>query len=333
MSNPKKGLALIIANADYQSQPKLPSCKKDGDDMEVKLKELNFDVMHYSNTSRKDLLTAISEFIKVADLYSVLLVYYTGHGVQIDGENYFVPIDCTYTPIKSVFIASSLLSIKTITEYMNKHGEKANILILDACRSGLSFSRDIKGTGLAEMSAGNGTLIAFATAPNTAALCDYSANGNGYYTRRLLDHIDHPNLKIEEMFKLVRNDVVRDTSGQQIPWENTSLNQDFYFCTLTQDDINESIYQGVRNCYCSETFIDLGKRFGYTVSDIMRIYQRQKSEKPGGIYFEDDDQFEQFVTEQILRLKFEFVNYRWVYKGIPVTMGDFRHSCVAKLSI
>ena len=331
MSNPKKGLALVIANSDYESQNKLPSCKKDGDEMTSKLKELNFDVIYHNNTSRSELLSAISQFINLADYYSVLLVYYTEHGIQIDGENYFVPIDCTYNPVKSVFVAASLVSINTITDYMNNHEEKTNILILDACRTGLPFIRDIGGMGLAEISAGNGTLVAFATAPNTVALCEPSADGNGYYTKRLLEHIDHPNLKIEEMFKLVRKDVVKDTSGQQVPWENTSLNQDFYFSTLTQDEINEKIYQGIRNNYSTEMFIYLSKHFGYTVSDIMRIYQRQKSEKPGGIYFSSDDSFEQFVSEQILSLGFKFSNYRWLYNDTPVIIGDLLHNFTVEL--
>ena len=333
MGNPKKGLALIIANADYQSQPKLLSCKKDGDDMATKLNELNFDILHYSNTTRNDILDAISKFIQLADCYSVLVMYYTGHGVQIDGENYFVPIECTYNPVKSIFIAASLVNVNTITSYMNSHEEKTNILILDACRNGLSFSRDMTGAGLAEISAGNGTLIAFATAPNTSAICDDSADGNGYYTKRLLEHIDHPNIRIEEMFKMVRKDVVKDTGGQQVPWESTSLSHDFYFSTLTQDEINEQIYQDIRNNYSTETFINLSQHFGYTISDIMRIYQRQKSEKPGGIYFSDEEAFEHFITEQILSLKFEFKNFRWVYKDCPVMMGDLLHNLTVKLSI
>lgn len=153
MSSVKKGLALIIANADYQSQPQLPSCHKDGTDMKAKLEQLNFDVLYYTNTTRKTILEAISEFIKLADCYSVLLVYYTGHGVQIDGENYFVPIDCIYHPVKSVFIASSLVGVNTITQYMNEHEEKTNILILDACRSSLSFAKEMGNIGLAEISA------------------------------------------------------------------------------------------------------------------------------------------------------------------------------------
>lgn len=331
MSNPKKGLALVIANAEYQSQPKLPSCKKDGHDVAEKLMELNFDILYHSDTTRSKLLTAIAEFIEQADLYSVLVVYYSGHGVQIDGENYLVPIECTYTPVKSVFIASSLVSINTITSYMNDHNEKTNILILDACRTGLSFVKNIGSKGLAEISAGNGTLIAFATSPNTYALCDSSADGNGYYTNRLLEHIDHPNLKIEDMFKLVRRDVAMDTSNQQIPWESTSLNKDFCFCSMTQDEIYETIYQIIRVNYSAETVIYVSKRFGYTISDVMRIHQHQKSEKVGGIYFSEEAVFEQFITEQILQLGFSFSNYRWVYNGMPVLMGDLKHNINADI--
>ena len=69
-------------------------------------------------------LEAIAEFIKLADLYSVLLVYYAGHGVQIDGKNYIVPIDCIYKSIKDVFISSSLVDVSTITNYMSMHEEK-----------------------------------------------------------------------------------------------------------------------------------------------------------------------------------------------------------------
>lgn len=331
MSNVKKGLALVIGNADYQHYTKLPSCHKDGNDMKAKLESLNFDILYYSDTTRSTMLDAITEFIKLADLYSVLLVYYAGHGVQIDGENYFVPVDSKYVNVKALFIASSVVGIKTITDYMRNHEDKTNILILDACRCSLPFSRAIVGTGLAEMSAGHGTIIAFATAPYTEAFGSTSPTGNGVYTKRLLEHIDHPNIRIEDMFKLVRKDVVADTNGMQIPWENTSLNSDFCFNIMSQDDINEQIYQCVRNHYSAEILILLSKHFGYTVSDIMRIYQRQKSEKPGGIYFSDETAFEQFILEHILELKFRFVNYRWVYNDVPVLMGDFQHDYKATL--
>ena len=92
----KKGLALVIANADYLQQNKLPTCKKDGNDMQKVLEYLNFDVISGSDLKRTSMYDLISKFLETAELYSTILVYYTGHGVQIDGENYFVPIDCEY---------------------------------------------------------------------------------------------------------------------------------------------------------------------------------------------------------------------------------------------
>ena len=93
MGKVKKGLALVLANAQYQTQQILPSCNKDGVDMKAKLEQLDFDVLYYTDTTRATTLEAIAKFINLADLYSVLLVYYAGHGVQIDGKNYIVPVD------------------------------------------------------------------------------------------------------------------------------------------------------------------------------------------------------------------------------------------------
>lgn len=281
MANAKKGLALILANSEYQSQQKLPSCLKDGCDMKTKLESMNFDVQCSFDATRQQMFASIGAFIALSDLYSVILVYYSGHGVQIDGENYFVPVDCIYSPIKSIFIGTALVGISTITDYFDEHPEKANIMILDACRTAPPFSRDMVGNGLAEIRAGNGTLIAFATSPNKVAYGAPTSSGNGYYTGCLLEHIDQPNVKVEDMFKEVRNDVVRLTSSEQIPWESTSLNEDFFFSTMNQDSINEAIYQGMRNSYSADTLILISKQYRYPISDVMRIYERQKKREAG----------------------------------------------------
>lgn len=322
----KKGVALVIANAEYISQQRLKSCKKDGEDMRKVLERLNFDVFFAADQSRTELLKTISDFLINADLYSTVLLYYTGHGVQIDGENYCVPVDCVYKPHKAIFIASQLVGIKVVQDYMDEHPEKNNIMILDACRSNPGFSRDIVGSGLAEIKAGSGTFIAFATAPNTTAGCAADETGNGFYTECLLRHIEQPNIKIEDMFKEVRKDVVSLTKGAQTPWESTSLKTDFYFNVMTRDQIDDWIYRTVRNAYSANTLIELSTKIKYSISDIMRIYNRQKSEKPGGIYFNSDDQFEKFVLKQILDLGFNFDNYRWKYKGVPIKMGEFYHT-------
>lgn len=158
-------------------------------------------------------------------------------------------------------------------------------MILDACRSSVDFAKGVVGNGLTEIEAGNGTLIAFATAPNKVARADSAEGGNSFYTKCLLPNIIRPNIKIEDMFKEVRNDVIEMTQGEQIPWENTSLNNDFYFNTMTDDEINEQIYQCIRNNYSAGTLLFLSKILGKNISELMRIYTKQKSEKPGGIYF------------------------------------------------
>lgn len=325
MNSAKKGLALVISNANYQIQPKLLSCKKDGLDMVNMLQYLNFDVLSATDTTREMLFNSLGEFLEIADLYSVLLVYYTGHGVQIDGENYFVPIDCGYNASKAIFIGNSLVNVNVVTEYMNSHPEKTNIIIMDACRTAPNFSRDLIGTGLAEIRAGSGTIVAFATSPNEAAYGAVDENGNGYYTRCLLNHIARPNIKIEDMFKEVRKNVIEMSDNTQIPWESTSLNSDFYFNTMTQDEIYEKIYQGMRNQYGANMLIALSKTYNYSISDTMRIYEKQKSEKPGGIYINSKKDFEHYILERILNLGFRYENYRWVYGKKPVFMGEFFH--------
>lgn len=251
----KKGIALVMANADYVQQNKLPACKKDGEDIKEVLEYLNFDVISGLDLDRTDMYEIISNFIDEAKSYSTVLVYYSGHGVQIDGDNYFVPIDCEYKNSKAIFKDTQLVGINSITEFMTANPSKTNIMILDACRSTVDFAKDIVGTGLTEIMAGNGTLIAFATSPNEVARVDSTEDGNSYYTKCLLPNIIRPNIKIEDMFKAVRNDVVQMTNGEQVPWENTSLNKDFYFNTMDQDEINEQIYQCIRNNYTAETLI------------------------------------------------------------------------------
>lgn len=327
----KKGLALVIANADYLQQNKLPTCKKDGSDMQKVLEYLNFDVIFGNDLSRASMYDVISKFLETAELYSTVLVYYTGHGVQIDGENYFVPVDCEYKSSKTIFTDTQLVGINAITDFMTANPNKTNIMILDACRSNPGFTKDIVGTGLTEVMAGNGTLIAFATAPNEVALASQSEDENSYYTKALLDNIVRPNIKIEDMFKSVRNDVVSMSNGEQVPWENTSLNRDFYFNTMSQDEINEQIYQSVRNNYAAETFLLLSHLTGYSISDLLRIHTKQKSEKPGGIYFEKEVELEHYILEQALDLGFEMKNYRWCYQNIPVRMGEFLHNPNVKL--
>lgn len=323
--NIKRGLALVVSNDKYQFCPQLPSCKKDGSDMVESLRTLGFDIIAAHDSFRTDLFDLINQFIVAADSYSTVLLYYSGHGVQIDGENYIVPIDCNPTPNKSIFISTGLVPIKIISDYMNTHPQKSNIIILDACRTSPSFTKDILSGGLAEIKSGRGTFISFATAPNTVAIGSSSPNENSVFTSCLLRHIDKPNIKIEDLFKQVRFDVIMQSGGTQNPWESTSLTNDFFFNIMSEDQINENIYKGIRDNSSAANLIYLSDYYQRPISEVYRIYYHQKSEKPGGIHFSDKAEFESYILHQILELGFEFKHYRWMYDNKAVVMGEFYH--------
>lgn len=323
--NIHRGLALVISNDKYQFCNKLPSCMKDGSDMEKSLRTLGFDIFSAHDFTRTDLFDIISQFLDAADSYSTVLLYYSGHGVQIDGENYIVPIDCNPSPNKSILISTGLVPINIISDYMNANPKKSNIIILDACRTSPAFTKDTLTGGLAEIKSGRGTFISFATAPNTVAIGSSSPDENSVFTACLLKHIDKPNVKIEDLFKQVRSDVITQSGETQNPWDSTSLTDDFYFNIMSEDQINEDIYKAIRNNSSAASLIFLSDYYQCPISEVYRIYHHQKSEKPGGIHFSDKTEFEAYILHQILELGFEFKHYRWVYNNKAVAMGDFYH--------
>lgn len=323
--NIKRGLALVVSNNNYRYVNPLPSCEKDGSDIEKSLRRLGFDVIVAQDCIRQDLFDIIGQFLEASDSYSTILLFYSGHGVQINGENYIVPIDCNPINNKTIMINTGLVPIQVISEYMNNNPEKTNIVILDACRTSPNFSKDIMPGGLAEIKSGEGTFISFATAPNEVAVGSSSTSENSVFTECLLRHIEKPNVKIEDLFKLVRNDVIVRTGGTQKPWESTSLIENFYFNIVSQDQISEDIYKTMRNRGMPSDLIGLSDYYQKPISDIYRIYYMQKSEKPGGIHFGNKEELEAYILNQILELGFEYKYYRWMYKDIPVAMGEFYH--------
>ena len=273
--NIHRGLALVVSNDKYQFCNQLPSCKKDGSDVEKTLKALGFDTFTAHDFTRTDLFDLIDMFLVEADSYSTVLLYYSGHGIQIDGENYIVPIDCNPIPNKSILINTGLVPIRIITDYMNENPQKSNIIILDACRTSPSFSKDVLSGGLAEIKSGRGTFISFATAPYTVAIGSSSPDENSVFTACLLQHINKPNVKIEDLFKQVRSDVLNRSGGTQNPWESTSLTDDFFFNIMSEDQIYEDIYQVIRVNSTSDTLIYLSDHYQRHISEIYRIYHHQ----------------------------------------------------------
>lgn len=223
-------VALVIGNSAYETAP-LKNSVNDAQDIAQALRELSFEVIYRENLDQNSMKRAIRTFGEKIRQGGVGLFYFAGHGVQVKGENYLVPIgakveseeEVEYEGVNAGFILAQMESARNST----------NIVILDACRNN-PFARSFRSEsrGLAVMDAPSGTLIAYATAPGSVA-SDGNAR-NGIYTQELLRFMRTPNLGIEEVFKKVRISVRNLTQGRQTPWEASSLVGDFYFLKGSQ---------------------------------------------------------------------------------------------------
>lgn len=221
----QKRVALVIGNSDYKTSP-LANPANDATDMSDALGKRGFEVDSYTNLDRKGMRQAIRAFgdkLKQAD---VGLFYYAGHGIQIKGKNYLVPLSADVSSADEVQDES--IDANSILRKMESAGNDVNIVILDACRNN-PFTRSFRSLdqGLARMEGPVGSFIAYATAPGSVA-----ADGrgrNGIYTHFLLQALNQSGLAIEQTFKSVRNQVKKATNGKQIPWESSSLMGEFVF--------------------------------------------------------------------------------------------------------
>jgi len=215
--------ALIIGNAAYQESP-LRHPINDASDMNETLKKLHFETALLRNATFEQMDNAIDAFGRKLRQGGVGLFYYTGHGVQIEGQNYLIPVD---TPLQSPSkVKYRAVPVHGLLERMADAGNKLNIIVLDACRDHV-LTRSWPQRGLAVMQAAIGSLIAYSTVPGEIVLD--GSERNGVYTKHLLRHITQRGITVEELFKRVRMGVKEETKGKQIPWESSSLVGDFYF--------------------------------------------------------------------------------------------------------
>lgn len=220
-------VALIIGNSSYPDFP-LDNPINDARAISGSLAKLGFKVTRLENASLNEMFDAVSQFGEnLHQEGSVGLFYYAGHGVQVDGRNYLLPVDAQIKAEDEVRYKT--LDAGIVLDKMQSAQNPLNIVILDACRDNpfKQRSRSVKVSGLAQMDAPVGSLIAFATAPGAPA--SDGMGKNSVYTESLLRHIDTPGMTIEEVFKRVRSEVRIATEGMQIPWESTSLERNFYF--------------------------------------------------------------------------------------------------------
>jgi uncharacterized caspase-like protein len=223
-----KRIALVVGNSNYKVRP-LKNPRNDADDVSNALKASGFQVIDLRDASLQQMRAGVRQFGDRLINNDVGLVYYAGHGVEVKGRNYFIPVNADI--VREDEIADQSLDVSFILEKMSTAGKGVNILIVDACRDD-PFGRSFRSAsrGLAQMDAPRGTIIAYATSPGKVA-----ADGDGRnspYTRNLVKAMQQPNKPIEQVFKEVRRAVQEETKNQQTPWENTSLSGDFYFKVL-----------------------------------------------------------------------------------------------------
>jgi uncharacterized caspase-like protein len=219
-------IALVIGNGSYTNAPPLKNPPNDARDMAAALSTLGFDVASGINLSQPEMKRLIREFGQKLKAGGAGLFYYAGHGVQLKGRNYLIPVDAD---IQSEAEAEDQgVDVNLVLNYMDDAQNGLNLVIMDACRNN-PFARSFRSAenGLAQVDAPTGTLIAYATAPGRVAADGVGTNG--LYTAALLKMMRVPGLSVLEMFMRVRAEVMKQTGNKQVPWESSSLVGNFYF--------------------------------------------------------------------------------------------------------
>jgi uncharacterized caspase-like protein len=233
-------IALVIGNAAYKAAP-LKNPVNDARAMGRVLQSVGFDVTVVTDGDQKALKRAILEFSQRLAKGGVGLFYYSGHGLQVKGNNYLVPVDADIRTEAHVDVEA--VNVNAVLAQMDEAKTRVNIVILDACRDN-PFARRFRSSarGLASIDAPSGTLIAYATAPGSVA--DDGTGDNGLYTEELLKVLPAPGLKVEDVFKRVLASVKKRSDAKQIPWVASSLDSDFSFVatspSVTRGDVAPS---------------------------------------------------------------------------------------------
>ncbi len=222
-------IALVIGNSAYEETP-LANPANDARLIAATLRDLGFEVMERIDADQKTMKYAIVEFgerLDSAGKDAVGLFFYAGHGLQVNGENYLVPLNANIA--KESHVAIEAVSAGWVLGEMEFARNRLNLVILDACRNNpLTRSFRSPTRGLARMDAPRGSLIAYSTGPGDVALD--GAGANSPCSAALARAMREPGIPAEKAFKRVRDMVMAETKDQQVPWEESSLTgEDFFF--------------------------------------------------------------------------------------------------------
>ncbi|MCP9902495.1 caspase family protein [Cyanobium sp. Cruz CV13-4-11] len=228
-----KRSALVIGNGAYTDN-RLDNAVNDAEAVARMLQEIGFSVTLVRNADRRAIDEAVEAFSRRLGPGEIGLFYFSGHGVQVDGENYLVPINAQLS--RQSDAQYDAVPLGKVINAVESTRATAKIIILDACRDNPFYRRwrstarggTARGLATPLTSGEGGTLIAFSTAPGKVAADGVGNSSNSPFTTYLLRHLRTPNLEVGQLFRRVRNDVVQATGNQQIPWVSEALIGDVF---------------------------------------------------------------------------------------------------------
>jgi hypothetical protein len=231
----EKRVALVVGNSAYVSSPALANPVNDASDVAAALKAVGFEVVLGTDLAKPAFDAKIRDFVRILEQADVALFFYAGHGLQVSGRNYLVPVDARLQGERDLDFEAVSLDFVLKQMELEREG-KTNVVFLDACRDnplGRNLARSMGtrstsvGQGLAQVQTGVGTFIACSTQPGNVALDGQGRNSP--FTSALTKHIAEPGRNLTSVMVDVRKDVLAQTSGKQVPWDHSALTGDFYF--------------------------------------------------------------------------------------------------------
>lgn len=232
-----KRIALVIGNANYQHFARLKNTGNDAELMSLALREVGFEVTMTIDADQRTLKRAFLEFSRaIRTDVEATFIFYAGHGVQVDGENYLMPVDANVTSEDEVPLEG--INANDFLQVLRGSTGQVNVVVLDACRNN-PFPSAVRSLnqGLAPVLAPRGTFIAYSTAPGTVAYD--GASQNSEFAIALADAMRVPGLEISQVFRRVRQRVLDATLNEQTPWDSSSIVGDFYFKPAPQPSAAE----------------------------------------------------------------------------------------------
>lgn len=240
---------LCIGNDDYSGNNSLPSCVNDAKDMSNSLGSIGFEVSVEKDLDYNSMKYVIERFIRSIKIDSIVLFYFSGHGIQCDGYNLLIPID--NDDINPSNIKQLSISAERLIYDIHLKKPRVVIVILDCCRTywgpgslleTKSLDRNSKGIklGLVPMYPPSSTIVAYSCAAEKASSAKSKNNRNSAYTYHLLRYIRTPNVDIDHILKCVAIDVQKDSNNTQIPFRYSSCNETI--CLVTTQPINNQFW-------------------------------------------------------------------------------------------